>query len=65
MIDSVYDNYENGYGVGWEEGRQQGYTEGYNDAVYQYETRLAAYWTELQTLNARIDYLEHTINGTK
>lgn len=60
----TYDKYEDGYAVGWYEGREDGYVQGYNDAVHDYEPRIAKYWAELHTLNARIGYLEK-ITGTQ
>ncbi len=53
-----YNGYEDGYSVGFEEGRRLGIEEGYMEASEQYEQRLTAFWVEMQTLNARIDYLE-------
>lgn len=55
--------YEDGYAVGFEEGRYRGYEEGYADTAQEYEARLAKYWAELHTLNARIDYLERLTGG--
>lgn len=60
-----FDNYESGYAVGWDEGRHLGYAEGLEDCFYTFEQRLSAYWTELATLNARIDYLERLTGGNK
>lgn len=59
MIERNLTDYEEGYVVGWSEGRHIGYTEGYNDAVVDMEPRVARLWAELQTLNARIDYLQN------
>lgn len=66
MIEKMYDGYgyDEGYAIGWDEGKQIGYIEGYNDAVSDYEPRLARYNTELLTLNARISYLEKLTGGT-
>lgn len=55
------ETYDDGYVVGFEEGRYRGYEDGYSDAVTDYEQRLAKYWAELATLNARISYLERII----
>ncbi len=57
-----FDSYEDGYAVGWEEGRFRGFDEGYAEASMHYEQRLAAYWAELQTFNARMDYIETQMN---
>ncbi len=57
----MMDSYSEGYSVGWDTGNQEGYTEGYAEAVRAYEERLSALWTEIRTLNARVDFLEkHT-----
>lgn len=53
-----YGTYEDGWAIGFNEGRERGYSEGYEDSSRDYEERLAAMWVELQTLNARISYLE-------
>ncbi len=59
-------DYNDGYCVGWEEGRQSGLQEGYNEAyedlVELYEKRIKALYTELQTLNARVDYLNKKLD---
>lgn len=53
--------YDDGYYVGFEEGKRIGYDQGWVEAQLDFEPRIARYWAELQTLNARIDYLErHT-----
>lgn len=53
--------YDEGFADGWEEGRGIGFQEGYAETARAYEERISALWAELQTLNARIDYLEkHT-----
>ncbi len=57
-----YSGYEDGFSVGWEEGRYVGQQEGYAECQVEYEQRLGAYWAELQTLNARLDYLEAQLN---
>lgn len=67
MINRTYftdASYEDGYSIGWHEGREMGYVEGYNDAVHDYEPRLAKYGAEMITLNARISYLERLTGGT-
>ncbi len=51
--------------IAWNDGWKVGYNEGRDDTVKEYEQRLAAYWTELATLNARVDYIEKTIGGFK
>ena len=56
-----YNQYEDGYSVGWQEGRRIGVEEGYMEASVQYEQRMSALWAELQTLNARLDYLENLV----
>jgi flagellar biosynthesis/type III secretory pathway protein FliH len=56
-----WDNYDSGYYEGVEEGKKIGYEEGYSDAVKTYEERLNAQWAEIQTINARISYLEHIL----
>lgn len=55
--------WDDGYSIGWQEGKHEGYTQGYNDAVRDYELRLKKYWAELQTLNARVDYLNDVLDG--
>lgn len=55
------DRYSEGYEVGYEEGRRVGFDAGYEQATLNYETRLNAYWAELHTLNARMDYLQHEL----
>lgn len=58
MIEKNYDlSFDDGYVVGFDEGRKVGYTEGYEQATQDTENRLAKYWAELQTLNARVDYI--------
>lgn len=54
-------NYDDNWIEGWEEGRQMGFEEGCIETAQIYEPRLAAFWVELQTLNARIAYLERVI----
>lgn len=49
--------YEDGFAQGWQEGRDIGYSEGWNDARDHYEARLSKMWAELQTLNARIEFV--------
>lgn len=58
MIDRHDLTYTDGYYVGKEEGYKKGYDEGWQDAMNDFEPRIARYWAELATLNARIDYLE-------
>lgn len=55
---------EDYYAVGWEEGRRDGIIEGYSEAVNDYEPRIAKFWAEMHTLNARIDYLETQLGQT-
>lgn len=56
-----WSKYDEGYADGWDEGRSQGFQEGYTETAQTYEERISALWAELQTLNARVDYLErHT-----
>jgi flagellar biosynthesis/type III secretory pathway protein FliH len=50
--------YIDSYSEGFEKGRDIGYALGYKDAEDIYEYRISKYWAELQTLNARISYLE-------
>jgi hypothetical protein len=65
VIEKTYTwEYDDGYCIGWDAGRQAGLVEGYNEAVADYEPRLAKYWTEMVTLNARISYLERLTGGT-
>ncbi len=52
------DNFTEGYDVGYLEGQHHGYNRGYEDAVKEYELRLARYWGEIATLNARISHIE-------
>ena len=56
-------DFDSGYLIGWDEGRYQGIDEGYSRAVNDYEPRIAKLWAELQTLNARIDYLSKVLDG--
>ncbi len=60
MIDQInnYNTYDDGYTDGHYEGYERGYDEGWIDAQADFEPRIAKYWAELQTLNARIAYLE-------
>ncbi len=60
MLEHNYDDigYDSGYVVGYDFGRHEGYVEGYNDCVEDYEPRIQKMWVEIQTLNARIGYLE-------
>ena len=52
-----YADYSEGFNAGW----QTGYEDGYIDTSQQYEERISLLWVELQTLHARVDYLEkHT-----
>lgn len=62
MIEKTFDyTYDDGYVIGFEEGLRKGYDSGWNDAWMDFEPRIAKMWVELQTLNARISYLEkHT-----
>ena len=62
MID--VDAYREGYAVGFFDGKDQGYADGYHDAVLDYEPRISKYWAELQTLNARISYLEKQLGAS-
>jgi len=57
-----FSGYEDGYSVGWEEGRRVGFDEGMAETVEIYEPRLAKFWAEMQTLNARINYVENLLN---
>lgn len=62
MID--VDAYREGYAVGYLDGKDEGYTQGYHDASTDYDIRISKYWAELQTLNARISYLEKQLGDT-
>lgn len=55
-------DWDEGYIQGWEEGRQKGRLEGFSDASDAYEERILKLWGELQTLNARMDYLNNQLN---
>ncbi len=55
--------YEDDYLVGFDEGVRRGYDDGWNDAQADFEPRIAKYWAELQTLNARIAYLERLVKN--
>lgn len=57
------DSYTVGYSIGFDDGKNFGYTKGYQDAEQDLEPRLGKYWAELQTLNARVDYLTKVLNG--
>lgn len=60
MIEKTFDyTYDDGYVIGFEEGIRRGYDSGWADAYQDFEPRINKYWAELQTLNARIAYLEH------
>ena len=61
---SYSDSNEDSYLAGLDEGRTRGYNEGWEDANRDFEPRIARYWAELQTLNARISYLERLTGGT-
>lgn len=50
-------DFTNGYDDGYVKGHTEGYEDGYIDAAQTYEPRLSQMWVELQTLNARVDYL--------
>ena len=50
--------YDDDYDAVYLEGKDDGYAEGYADCSYIYEGRLAHMWGEIQTLNARVSYLE-------
>ena len=52
------------YWAAFDDGRTKGYNEGWEDATRDFEPRIARYWAELQTLNARIDYLEKLTGGS-
>ncbi len=56
------DGYAAGMAEGYQQGLSEGYADGYQAAERDYQDRLAKYWAELQTLNARIDYLEKKLN---
>ncbi len=58
-----YDTYNDGYYWGMQEGQTIGYEQGYADAVNDLEPRITKLWVELQTLNARIAYLEKAEKG--
>lgn len=63
MIDKYYGStYDDGYYVGFEEGKTEGYNSGWEDANRDFEPRIAKYWAELQTLNARVSYLEGLVD---
>lgn len=56
-----FNKYDEGYADGWDEGRSQGFQEGATEIGQSYEERISALWAELQTLNARVSYIEkHT-----
>ena len=50
----------------WKRGYQVGYEDCYIDMSTHYEQRISAIWAELQTLAARVSYLEkHTGLGDR
>lgn len=49
------------YGIGYDQGRSDGYQEGYDQAVGEYEKRVATLNAELQTMAARVAVLERKI----
>ncbi len=56
-----FSGYEDGYAVGFDSGYDIGYSEGLTEVNPNLEIRIAALFTEIMTLTARVDYLErHT-----
>lgn len=51
--------------IAWEDGRVVGYHEGVNDTSKIYEVRISALWSEIHSLNARVEVLEKTFGGFK
>ncbi len=52
-------NYEDDLSeIAWNDGWRVGYHKGVEETETKYEARLAVFWTEMMTLNARIDHLE-------
>lgn len=50
--------YEDGFADGFENGREAGILEACANTNVVYEERMKKLWAEMQTLNARISYLD-------
>lgn len=51
------------YMIGYNQGKKEGIEMGYQTAFEDLEPRIAKMWAEIQTLNARIDYLNKVLEG--
>lgn len=62
LMGNHWDSYDLGYAHGWEEGRYQGYADAAIELEEDFSKRAAKMWVEVQTLNARINYLTKVLD---